>query len=156
MPRTQEAWWILSGWIGALNNTSQGTAYVEARSGGTVLIPNVTSMHRVSLTIRGAGVIPTGQLTALTQSQVTVDGAPSRSVHSPIRREPPSSISTGGQRCFRAQWTSWSPISARPPPPRRISPVEVVWEVTNRGIALTNGVWSDALFLSADNAVGRR
>lgn len=144
----------LSGWIGALNNTSQGTTALETRSGGTILIPNVTSMERVTLIIRGTGSIPTDQLTALKQSRVTVDAATVSFSALGDTTGTTFEYLNGGSATFpRPVDLVVTDIRAPPVVPAH-QPVEVVWEIANRGSALTNGVWSDALFLSADNVAG--
>ena len=144
----------LSGWTGALSNTSPGTTALEVRSGGTVLIPNVTAMERVSLTLRGTGVMPTDQLTALRQSRVTVDGTSVSFAALGDTTGTTFEYLNGGTATFpRPVDLVITDIRAPAVAPAH-QPVEVIWEITNRGSALTNGVWSDALFLSPDPTAG--
>lgn len=65
----------LVGLTGRLDNMSLGSSYLEARSGATILIPNLTQLDRVNVTIRGTGQINTAQLISLTQAQLSLDGA---------------------------------------------------------------------------------
>jgi hypothetical protein len=61
----------LSGFSGELGGGSQ--SYLEARSDGTIHIPNVTRLDRVNLTIKGTGQIPLAQVTALRRGGLTLD-----------------------------------------------------------------------------------
>lgn len=60
--------------VGLLRNPKPGGAYVEARNGGSVLIPNVTSLDLVNLTLRGPGQTPTAQITSFTGADLTLEG----------------------------------------------------------------------------------
>src|SRR5262245_60904757 len=62
----------LSGLQGALRNTNAGPSSLEAIAGGAILIPNVTSLHRVGLYLTGNGQIPTTQLTAITGAELSL------------------------------------------------------------------------------------
>jgi hypothetical protein len=48
---------------------------LEARTGATVLVPNITELEGGSLIVRDTGIIPTAQLRLLTNVDLTVDGA---------------------------------------------------------------------------------
>lgn len=47
---------------------------LEARAGGLILIPNATTLDRVTLIFRNTGTISTAQLRSLTRANVTIDG----------------------------------------------------------------------------------
>ena len=64
----------LSGYTGTLRNPSSGSARIEVRDGGTVLLPNVTEFDRVSLLIRGPGIIPIAQIRSIQEASLTIDG----------------------------------------------------------------------------------
>jgi len=62
----------LSGLQGALRNTTTGPSSLEVINGGTILIPNVTALHRVGLYLTGNGQIATAQLTAITGAELSL------------------------------------------------------------------------------------
>ena len=62
----------LPGFSGRLANTSSGSAYIEARGGGLVQIPNVTSLDRIDLILRDSGEVTAAQITTFTDAELTV------------------------------------------------------------------------------------
>jgi hypothetical protein len=140
----------LSGWNGPLANTSSATMYLTVANGGTILIPGVTALDRVTLTIRGTGIIPTTQLTALTGSSVVIDGAHVNFGALADTTGTTFDYRNGGTAVFLAPVDLVVSAVLAPGTAVANQPVPIVWEITNRGTGLTNGAWSDALFLSAD------
>ncbi len=63
----------LSGFINILTNTTLGSSYLEVRSGAAILLPNISAMDRVNLTIRGSGQVDTAQLRSITGGQISLD-----------------------------------------------------------------------------------
>jgi hypothetical protein len=60
---------------GRWKNVGYSRASFEAQGGATILIPNLTQMEFASLRVDDTGVIPTAQLTLLTNVNLTVDGS---------------------------------------------------------------------------------
>lgn len=139
----------LSGLQGPLALTQAGQAALEVRSGGTILIPNVTALDQYALTIRDTGAINTEQLTAMTRSTVTLDNT--IGVFPALTDTTGTTFSylNGGSGVF--QPPADLVISAISAPPAVVAgqPFAIAWQITNRGTSITNGSWSDGFYLSA-------
>jgi hypothetical protein len=144
----------LSGLQGALRNATPGNAYLEAANGGWIAIPNVTQLDRYHLTVRGASQIPTAQLVALTGSTVVIDNTQLAFGALADTTGTAFSYVNGGTAQFLPP--ADLQVTAILPPATAIAhqPVDLIWEITNSGTAITNAAWSDALFLSSDNQPG--
>ena len=144
----------LSGWVGTLSGTTSTATYLEVHSGASLLIPNVTALARIGLTVQGTGQIPTAQLVSLTHSQVTIDGA-QLSFGS-------LSDTTGTTFAYLNKGSASFPtpvdltVTRILPPATAVAnqPVPIIWELTNIGITLNGGSWSDSLFVCSDPTGG--
>lgn len=144
----------LSGCSGNLGSGGVAWTYLEAREGGTLIIPGVTSLDHAQLILRGASQIPTAQLIALTHSEVTIDAAVMDLSTLVDSTGTTFTYLNGGTAVFRqAVDLTVSEIRA-PTTAVAGQPVAVAWQILNRGSGLTNSVRSDGFFLSADNQPG--
>src|SRR5262249_1513121 len=144
----------LSGLQGPLGIVQPGPNSFYAGTGATILIPNVTALDQANLTIIGSGQISTAQLTGLTRSQVVIDGATTTFLGVTDTTGSSFQYRNGGSGLF--QPTADLMVSGVFPPATALAnqPVQMIWEVTNIGTALTNGSWVDALLLSTDGLPG--
>lgn len=144
----------LPGLVGVLVNASRGAAYLEARNGGAVLIPNVTGIDKFTVTLRGTGHIPTAQWTSIRNSNVLIDGKnvifSGLSDTSGTRFE----YENGGTAIFQPPADLIVQSIFVPSTLIANQPFQAIWEIRNVGTAVTNGSWSDLLFLSLDPAIG--
>jgi hypothetical protein len=65
----------LSGLGGRWKSTASSSLSLEAQTGASILIPNVTQLENVSLRLDNTGSISTAQLNMLTNVSLTVDGS---------------------------------------------------------------------------------
>jgi len=64
-----------SGLSGRWRSPGNSALSLQAQTGASILIPNVTQLENASLEVDNTGVIPTAQLNLLTNCTLTVDGA---------------------------------------------------------------------------------
>ena len=140
----------LSGLTGVLANDHPDESTLEVRPGASVSLPNVTGLDRCNLVIRGTGFIPTAQIQSLTGCDVTIDGA---------RVAFPNLVDTTGTKFtyLNGGSSAFQPAADFVVTDLRVpaetvagQPVALIWEIANQGTAVTNGSWSDALYLRAD------
>ncbi len=144
----------LPGLRGTLANGPRGGAYLEARTGGTVLIPNVTGIHNYNVTVRNTGRMSTTQLTSLTASEVLVDGTQLTFAALSDTTGTTFKYENGGTAVFQPPTDLTITDLRAPTTVVANEPVEVSWQITNQGTSVTNAAWSDALFLSTDAKIG--
>jgi hypothetical protein len=65
----------LSGLSGRMESKGNHPVRIEARDGGSVILPGVTQLDNAELYIGSDSLVPTAQLTLATNSSITVDGA---------------------------------------------------------------------------------
>ncbi len=144
----------LSGWRGGYATPLGASTAIETRSGGSIAIPGMTALDRVTLHIRGPGTVSTAQLNSLTHSTVTIDGVAAQFGILSDTTGTTFEYLNGGTAVFprpadfivsdiRAPATVDAPRAAA-----------LEWEITNRGSPVEQGVWSDSVYLSSDATVG--
>ncbi len=144
----------LSGLHGTLGGTQPGSTFLEVGAGGTVLIPNVTSLDDVILTIQDTGTVSTEQLTAVTRSDVTVDGT--TAVFANVTDTTGSTFEylNGGGALFQPPADLQVTAIHAPASVVAGEPFSFWWEVRNNGTGVTNGTWKDGVHLSPDAVPG--
>ncbi|MBI5388724.1 MAG: immunoglobulin domain-containing protein [Verrucomicrobia bacterium] len=149
----------LSGFVGRWMHTGPYDAWLEARAGGAVLIPNLaeivdSSSSDVSLRVRNTGVIPTVQLRRLTGCSVTIDG---KAVSFPNLQDTTGTTFTylnGGSAMFPPAVDVV--VAGIQPPVSALAgqPISLAWTIRNQGTNPASGPRSDAVWLSTDRTVG--
>ena len=144
----------LSSLQGVIGVSQAGQSSIEVTSGATVAIPNVTGLHQFAIDIQGSGELPTEQLTRLTQSTVTIDGTIAIFLALADTTGTTFSYLNGGAAVFQPPADLVVTDIDLPASLVANQPVQMSWEITNLGTAVTNGVWADGAYLSSDASPG--